>query len=359
MIKKVKVDQLKPGMFIHDLNCGWMDHPFLGNSLRINDEHIVSKIACYGIKDVYIDTDKGLDSAEAPTEEEVHNEINSEISRVVESCIVGRDDVPIKEELIRAKNIKKDAVQLAQNIMEDIRLGKNLEKEKVDHVVERMIESIFRNNNALISLGRIRKVDQYTYMHSVNVCVLMVAFGRHLGFERPLLKNIGIGALLHDIGKIKIPPEILNKPDQLSDEEYIIARAHVVHSRIILEQNPDIHETSLLTAAQHHERWDGTGYPDQLKGEEISIFGQMSAIVDVYDAITSCRCYKDEMQPTEALRKLYEWSTFYFNRPMMEHFIRCIGIYPVGTLVSLASGWIGVVIKHIGENMLRPIVRVI
>ena len=368
MIKKIKVEQLKPGMFIHDFNCGWMQHPFFSNSLKIKKDKSINKIIDHGIREVYIDTDRGLDVIDAPTEDEVKRDIQTEIDKVANAEPVPESEhksksapkkALLQEELVRAKKIEKEARKAVLSIMDDVRFGKQIETEKIEPVVEKMVGSILRNENAFISLSRIRTADEYTYMHSLSVCILMIAFGRHLGIEAPLLNKIGIGAMLHDIGKMKVPRILLNKPGRLSQNEYQIIKEHVVHSRDILEQTPSISETSINIAAQHHERYDGSGYPEGLKQDEISPFGQMAAIVDVYDAITSDRSYRSGTLPTDALGKLFEWSKFHFNRNLVEHFIRCVGIYPVGSLVRLENGLLGIVITHGEESLLHPVIRII
>jgi putative nucleotidyltransferase with HDIG domain len=359
MIKKIKVDELRPGMYVHDFNCSWMQHPFLGQSSKIKDAKSVKKVIDSGIRDLYIDTDRGLDVEDAPTEKEVHQEIQTDIDKIAETETNTRDTADIHKELVKAKEIKQEAKKTVKTLMEDMRLGKPIELEKADHVVGEMVDSIFRNENALMSLGRIKKTDEYTFYHSVSVSVLMIAFAKHLGLDVDVIKKIGTGGLLHDVGKMKVPLEILNKPGRLTDDEFAQMKKHAELSREILEKNPDIDEISIHIAAQHHERYDGSGYPDGLKGDEIHIYGQMAAIVDVYDAISSDRCYHKGMLPSEALRKLYEWSEFHFNKGLVEKFIKCMGIYPVGTLVSLESGLLGLVIGHGKENLLLPTVRIV
>ncbi len=358
MIKKIKVKQLQPGMFIHDLNCGWLQHPFLANSMKIKNDKIIDKIIDYGIREVYIDSKKGLDVADAPTEKEATQKIQHEINKAVESENKNRDTVSIQEELVRAREIKKDAAQTVRNLMKDVRFGKQIQMEKVNPVVERMVDSIMRNKNALTCLGRIKKQDEYTFMHSVSVCALMISFGKHLGFDQELLKSVGTGGLLHDIGKTRVAIEIITKTGGLTDDEFAKVKEHAVHSRTILEHTSGVNETAIEVAAHHHERLDGKGYPDNLKEKDIGQFAQMAAIIDVYDAMTSRRCYQRQFQPTETLRKLYEWNNLY-NRDMVEQFIRCAGIYPVGTLVRLESGLLGVVLEHSGKSLLHPVVRIV
>ncbi len=338
MIKRINTKQLKPGMFIDDMNCGWLRHPFLTNKITISDEEMIERIVKHGIREVYIDTEKGLTVTDAPTMEEVNRDIQAEMDRVAESKPDPAPQVPIKDELKKAREIKKEAKKTIHNIMDDVRFGKQIETVKVESVVSNMVNSIFRNQDALLSMGRLKKIDEYTYMHSMTVGVLMIAFGKHLGFDKDTLQKIGIGAMLHDIGKMNVPEELLTSDRKLLDHEYEIMKQHVVHSRTLLENTEGISETSIKIAAQHHERIDGSGYPDGLKGEDISSLGKAAAIADVYDAMTSKRKYQPRYEPTEVLRKLFEWSEHFYDKQMVQQFIRCVGIYPVGTLVRLESG---------------------
>ncbi len=359
MIKKVKVEQLKPGMFIHNFNCGWLQHPFISNQMKVKNEKIIEKIIGYGIREIYIDTDKGLDLTDAQTEEEVKQEIQTELNKLSEIKPEIENRVSFQKEIVKAREIKKEAKQIVQNIMEDVRLGRQVKVEKVNTIVEKMVNSIFRNKDALICLGRIKQTDEYTFLHSLSVCVLMLSFSKYLGFDYKAIHEIGVGGLLHDIGKMKVPLEVLNKREQLTEDEFKKIKEHVKHGCIILKQTPDISDTSILIAAQHHERADATGYPHGLEDEEISKYGHMASIVDVYDAITSQRCYRNAIEPTEALRKIFEWSIFHFNKEMVQHFIRCVGIYPIGSLVRLESGLLGVVIAHGNKSLLLPVVRIV
>jgi len=359
MKKKIKVEQLRPGMYIDDFNCRWLDHPFFNNSVKVNNEKIIEKTIDNGIREVYIDTDKGLDVDDAPTEDEVKQEIQTEVSRILKTERESTNQVSVKEEIVRAKEIKKEAKQTVQKVMEDIRLGKQIKLDKVESAVEKMVDSIFRNKDALASLCRIKTVDEYTFIHSVSVCVLMISFARHLGLDSQTVKEVGIGGLLHDVGKTNIPIELLNKEGNLTEDEFIKLKEHAVQGIAIIYDCSDIYEASICVVAEHHERLDGTGYPNGLKGEEISKFGQMAGIVDIYDALTADRCYRKGIQPTEALKKLFEWSKFHYDSELVQQFIRCVGIYPVGTLVLLESGMLSVVLNHGEINLLQPTVRIV
>ncbi len=359
MIKKIKVEQLKSGMFVHDFNCSWFDHPFLTNAMKIDDEQIIQKVIDYGMREIYIDTDKGYDLGGAPTKDEGKQEIQTEINRMVEPEKISNNTVSVKEEIVKAKEIRNKAKETVHNIMEDVRFGRQIRTEGVGQVVDNMIDSIFRNQDALISLVRIKEKDEYTYMHSISVGVLMISLGKHLGFKMQVLKEVGIGAMLHDVGKMIVPQLILDKEGKLTENELEIMKKHAEYSRKLLEQTNDISDTAITMAAQHHERMDGTGYPLGLEGDEISYYSKAVAIADVYDAMTSKRCYKDKYLPAEVLKQIYEWSSYQFDRTLVEQFIRCVGIYPVGTLVRLESGLIGVVLQNGAKSLLQPVVRIV
>ncbi len=345
-------------MYIHDLNCGWIDHPFAFNKFRVKDKATIEKIVAYGIREVYIDTSLGLDIKDGRTQEDVSSELERKLLQAA-SAVKPLPPTSMEEEIVVARQVHSEANKVVQNVLSDIRLGKQIEVERMEPVVERITESIFRNKDALTSLGRIKSKDSYTFQHSVSVCALLVSFARAMEFSVEMIHEMGIGGLLHDAGKMRIPDRVLNKPGALTDEEFIVMKSHAALGRDILRETPGISETAILIAAQHHERYDGTGYPDRLKGPEISEIGQMAAIVDVYDALTSNRVYHKGMEPTEALKKLFEWSKFHFNEELVQQFIRVIGIYPAGSLVSLDSGQLAVVVKPGEQNLLKPLVRII
>ncbi|MDX8399326.1 MAG: HD-GYP domain-containing protein [Gallionellaceae bacterium] len=360
MIKRIRSDQLQPGMYIHDLNCGWMEHPFAFNSFKVGDEGKVQKIIATGIRELYIDSSKGLDVEDAQTHEEFHSELHEKITALAASReIKPRLQTPLVEEVTVAKEVHVEAHKVVHHLMSDIRMGQQIEVAKMSPVVESITDSIFRNQDAFISLARIKNKDEYTFQQSVSVCALLVAFCRAMGYERSVIVEAGMGGLLHDIGKMKIPNYILNKPAPLTEDEFVIMKSHSAVGRELLERTPGVPEIAILIAGQHHERYDGTGYPGKLKGKQISQLGQMASIVDVYDALTSSRVYHKGMEPTAAVKKLFEWSKFHFNSELVEHFICFIGIYPIGTLVRLESDMLAVVISPGHESLLRPVVRVV
>ncbi len=358
MIKKIRLEQLDPGMFVADFNCGWLEHPFLTNSVFVKDARTVEKIKEFGIRELYIDTKKGADVGEGhgKAREEVQKELHEELHRLVEMERTVINTVPMEEEIPHAKAVKHEAKQVVTGILHEARLGKQVELEEANHVVEKMVDSVFRNVDALASLSRIKSKDQYTFMHSVNVCVLMIAFCRFIGIDRDIIQKVGVGALLHDIGKMRVPDLVLNKPGSLTDAEFELMKSHVVHGHDILIATKGVPFEAIEVASQHHERFDGTGYPLKLDHGNISRFGKMAALADVYDAITTNRVYHKGLEPAEAIRKIYEWSKHHFDGELAQYFVKCVGIYPVGTLVRLESGLLAVVAMPGQRSMLTPTV---
>ena len=418
-LKRITIDQLKVGMFIVNLGRSWLSHPFFRNQLKITSERQIQKMRRYRIKEVYIDPQRGMDvpspesepadstiplpevsregapPTEIPGERErlsfpaltfsstVEDEMNvspapaekaesvafweGRIEGAEENLLSRRtpcaaprvDGAPYAQEIGVARVIQEEAHSVVRNIMNDIRMGRSIESDRVKRVVNNMVDSILRNRDALVSLTRIRKYDEYTFVHSLDVCIFCLSLGRHLSLSQEDMLEIGIGALLHDVGKMRIPSHILKKPDTLSLADWLEVRKHPIYSLEIMEASEGIPEQSKQLALQHHERYDGNGYPFGLKGEAIGLFGQVAGIVDFYDAITSDRPYQKGIQPHDAIRQIYERSQVEFNRALVEQFIQCIAIYPFGTLVLLDTEEIGIVCGVNPETLLRPNVLII
>ena len=344
-------------MYIQDLSCDWMTHPFVRNRFLIGSEDEIRKIVQAGIHDVVIDSARGLDVQDAPTVAEAAAATERELVGIASAPVLVTR-VSLGEEMARATQIRRHAASVVRSVMADARLGRAVELDRVQPVVQNITESILRNPGALLGLLRIKTKDDYTFLHSVSVCALMVAFCRSRGMDMHTAHQAGLGGLLHDTGKALVPDAILNKPGPLTDAEFALIKRHPRDGYDILRQSPDIGPVPLDIALHHHERRDGSGYPDRQSGDAISELAQMAAIVDVYDAITAERCYHRAMPPAEALRKIYEWSKFHFNPVYAQEFMRCVGIYPVGTMVMLESGRLAVVVESHASNLLAPKVNV-
>lgn len=357
MLKKIHASQLKIGMYIHDLSCDWLTHPFARNRLLVETHDDILKVINAGIHDIVIDCQKGLGISDAITLEEAAAQTEAELTALAVE-VSAQTRTSLEVELVRAARIRGEAASAVRSVMRDARLGRAVELENVAPVVEDITASILRNPSALLGLLRIKSADDYTFLHSVSVCALLVAFCNARGFDKETIYQAGLGGLLHDTGKAFVPERILNKPGRLTEEEFAIIRRHPRDGFEILKKSPGIGPIPLDITLHHHERQDGSGYPEKLSGKQISELAKMAAIVDVYDAITAVRCYHAGISAAEALRKLYEWSKFHFDPIYVQHFMRCVGIYPVGTLVLLESGRLGVVIEAHETNLLAPKVNV-
>lgn len=260
---------------------------------------------------------------------------------------------------LKIRRLYQEARELQGKFIRHLKAGEPIDITPLAAVAEEMVDTMFTHGDAMLCLARIRAKDAYLMEHSMNVAILLANFGRYLGLERNVLKELTLGGLLHDVGKIMTPDEVLNKPGKLTDEEFGVMRQHVVHSYDILSNTAGITPTMLEVAANHHERLDGTGYPQRLKGEQLSLYTRMSGIVDVYDAVTADRVYKQGMQPTQAFRILLKGVDLHFDADLVTRFIKCMGVYPVGTLVQLSNQRLAIVMQRNEQQPLKPVVKVI
>lgn len=359
MIKRVPISALRVGMYITDLNNDWIPHNSQRKRGVIKKEETIEKIRRMGVQFVYIDASRGLDTQDSETAAEVDRRNESALQRAGEQLPGLRARVPLEEEIVIAQRIHSQAQGLVGDFMNNVKLGGAIDIAPIHKLADELQHSVFRNANALSCLGRIREKDNYLLEHSVNLSVLMSLFGNYRGLSADVLHQTIVGALLHDLGKILTPNNILHKPGRLTPEEFEVMKLHARHSRDILAATEGIGELTVITAAQHHERLDGSGYPEGLKGNEISEYGRMVAITDVYDAITADRVYHKGLTPTQGLKKLLEWSGDHLDPVLVKEFIRCIGLYPVGSLVLLESGRLGVVVEANDSDQRLPTVKVI
>ncbi|MEE9598112.1 MAG: HD-GYP domain-containing protein [Acidiferrobacterales bacterium] len=276
-----------------------------------------------------------------------------------ESRFASDQGVPMEEEIGRARKIESDAKNVIGETLKDVRQGKAVDSELAKKVVDRLVSSVERNPDSLVLLNQQKQTETYMCLHAIRACTLVLIFGRHLSLSRAQLTILGLGALMHDVGMVKVPDAILNKPIGLSEAEFEIMEGHVAAGVEILKGSDGFPHESIQIVEQHHERHDGSGYPKKINGDLIGLSGSIGAIVDVYDAITSQRIYRGGISAEDALKRMYEWRRKDFQPELVEEFIRCMGIFPIGSLVELNTGGIGVVITINRERRLKPKVALV
>lgn len=364
-LRKVAVDQLRPGMYIHDLQTRWFDHPFWRTRFLIENDRTIERLREGAITEVIIDTQCGLDLDDItppPPGADDRQRFAAQDQRFREAAeqrvARARNSVSIEEERWRVQFLKRDALLTVHDLMEDIRLGHSMDIRRAEPVIDKMIASVLRHPDALIPLLHVKDYENYSYQHALSVAATAIAFGATLGLDEETLRQTAMGALLQDIGKARIPEDILQKPDRLTAFEMRWIRRHVDESQAILEDSPGITDLMLEIVTNHHERIDGTGYPHAVAGDSIPLHAQMTSIVDVYDALTSDRPFQQRTEPTYALRQLYGMADSHFHEDLLQAFVRTVGIYPVGSLVRLENGCLAVVLEENRDNLLKPRVQV-
>ncbi len=348
-------------MFLYEICGSWMDHPFMNTQFLLKDSADVDKIRNSAIVAVWIDTARGAEAKLNKAEGEPADVSNvSETSRPIEALANSSSleaTVDLNEEIARAATICGQAKEAVTNMFREARMGKAVAAEELEPLVAEISGSVMRNPGALISLARLKDKDDYTYLHSVAVCGLMIALARQLKFDEPQAHEAGLAGLLHDLGKAAIPLEILNKPGKLTDTEFEKIKSHPVRGYEMLIEGGSVGEIPLDVCLRHHEKTSGRGYPDGLDAASLSLHAKMGAVCDVYDAITSERPYKNGWDPATAIRKMNEWQDGHFDEPVFQAFVKTVGIYPVGSLVRLDSGMLAVVNEVSHGNLLAPIVK--
>lgn len=357
MKKRIPIDELQPGMRIDKLDRSWLDTPFFRHRMTVTSFEQIAQLKASGVQTLVVN----LDVEDIPDTPEAEPDIatNPLFTATKEPASVP-PPIPFEEELPEARRVYQAAKTIVQNAMHDTRLGRAINMDEVNRVVSDMTDSVLRNLDALTSLSRLKKFDEYTFYHSINTSILAMSLGRALRFERTALHQIGVGTLLHDIGKTKIPPEILNKPGRFEPHEMEIMKQHVLRGVEVLTTTTGLGDSYLRPALEHHERVDGTGYPHRRVRSELSQFGLIAAVVDIYDAITSDRCYHKGHVAHEALQFLYRLALEgHLDATLVQQFIHVVGVYPAGSVVELNTGEVAIVKQIHHHALLTPVVLLV
>ncbi|MFV0421906.1 HD-GYP domain-containing protein [Oleidesulfovibrio sp.] len=368
MYKKIKSEDLRVGMYVVDVGLSWLENPYLFMSEGVlEDEASIEAVLADGFEEAIIDVRRSRKGSvpddlvpleDMSTAEQVSQAI-SNTEEVSYKSSAPPPSVTVSAEMSKAQAIYSESLSFVRGFMDSAREGKPVDMESAEPLVEDIIQSVSRNAGALIGFAKLRAYDHYTYTHCLNVSLLAVAFAKYLGLETVALRQIGLAGLFHDLGKAMIPDFILNCPGRLTPEEFTVMKRHPVLGKDVLPQNGKLPEMVLQGMMEHHEKYNGAGYPKGLKGDEISQAGRILSVVDVYDALTSKRPYKNAMMPNKALSILYSMAGEDFYPGYVEHFIKCLGIYPVGQVVQLNTGQVGVVAATDPAQPLRPVVIIV
>ncbi|MBX3302045.1 MAG: HD-GYP domain-containing protein [Nitrospira sp.] len=357
MRKQIRIDELQPGMRVEQLDRPWLSTPFFRHKMTITSTQQIAQLKASGVQTliVYIEAEEVCEGPAGETEI-----VDQSVAPAVEQAASAPPMVLFEEELPAARQVYQAAKIVIQDAMNDTRLGRAINVDAVRTVISDMTDSVFRNPDALSSLSRLKRFDEYTFYHSVNTALLAMSLGRSLGFDRSMIHLAGVGTLLHDIGKMKVPLEILNKPGRFEAHEMEIMKQHVLRGVEVLTRTTGLGSSYIQPALEHHERVNGAGYPHRRARQDISQYGLITAIVDIYDAMTSDRCYHKGRSAHEIIQLLYRLSLEgHLDSTLVQRFIQVVGIYPVGSVVELDSGETGIVKRINHDAPLAPVVLLV
>ena len=355
MKKPVPVESLKFGVYIHELDRPWTDTPFMFQGFVLNTEAQFNALKKH-CKKVFIDTDKGMDVGENPFS---GGPPGASVLATIKTKVNYEEKASFKMEAPIARQTQQKTALVLKDVFSTVQAGRAIDAPRVREAVTSMADSVVRNPDAMLLLAKMKETGGDTLDRALGVSVYMLTFGRFLHLPREQIDLLGMLGLLQDVGKVRLPTELLNKKEVLSEAELNVCKSHVRHSIAILTVSAGLPPELPALAALHHERVDGSGYPKGLKGPEIGLFGSIAGLVDCFDALTAPRPYGQALAPSNALNMLYDWRDTQFDGPLVEQFIQCIGIYPVGALVELHSGEVGIVIAQNPILRLLPRVMVV
>lgn len=364
-IIELPVEQLNLGVYVAQLDRPWIGTPFLFQGFTLENEDDLAELRRLCRK-VYVQVEV---EEEEPKPATIRTRIGpgtpdslQEISKALETGLtpaVIKDSIPLRTELATVKGAYVEAKKTVSGVYQTLCAGRDLDLAQLDHVVDWMVDSVFRNRDAMSWLVRMKSKDDYLYHHSIAASVWALAFGRHLGLDKETLKSVGTGAMLLDIGKTQLPTELLNANRELTEQEWAMLRGHVELGVRLASETAGVDARILAMISSHHERHDGSGYPEKLAGDSIPLVGRIAAIVDAYDAMTSVRRYARVRSTFDAIRELQRVNGTWFQPGFVDLFVQAVGVFPTGTLVELNTGEVGVVVAQNRFRRLRPEVMLI
>lgn len=344
--KKIHIEQLEVGMYVEDVYNS-RDVLMLSSNSLIWDGSQIEALKQQGVNSLFINIDKGRDI------------LPVDAAAFMNKQAMTKREEEYYKEIEHARAVHHQALETIHEVLDSIKKGTSFSLEKVEKTVENIVESILRNPDTLISLSQIKGYDEYTYTHSLGVSILVTSLAYSMGYAGERLLLTGIGGLLHDIGKMRIPETILNKPGKYTDWEFRVMKKHPEHGLEIVKDKKGFSDFSRAVIIQHHERYDGRGYPYGLKGKQIEEVGLISAVADVYDALTSNRVYRAAWPPQKALALIFQGADIDYSRRIVELFTKQLGVYPAGSFVRLMSGAMGVVTRVDRGNLLAPKIAIL
>ena len=350
----IPISQLTTGMYVLSVNKG-------NGDIRVKSEGYIStqeginKLKQAGIKQVKVDPSREKNTSNHDSKNTKDPLISIDLAAIRKR---NHKTISLGQEMTKAHKLYNGAKDLQKKILSEIQQDKVINIDEVRENTDAIVDSIFRNQDALSCLSRLRMKDEYLVEHSLNVSILMSIFAKHMKLEETIIRDLALGAFLHDIGKIKVPDEVLHKPGKLTDEEYALMKEHVNYGVTVLNETPGLPEVINEVVSQHHERIDGNGYPNGLSNNDVTLYGRMIAIVDSYDAMTAERVYKSGMHPIKAFKILTTNAPSSYDEGLVEKFISSLGVYPIGTLVKLKSGKLGLISRLNLTQPLKPFVKV-
>ncbi|MHB8405374.1 MAG: HD-GYP domain-containing protein [Gammaproteobacteria bacterium] len=366
---KVNIVDLDLGMYVVRLDRPWTETPFLFQGFFIRNQDDIEELR-HHCQYVYVDIEQSREEI-THTKTGINRE-NRTITQITSlhyakphvaasnrNRTVYINSQPVEKELPVAKTVYAEANRAVEDLITKLQTDGRLDVQIVKETVEPMVESVLRNPDAMIWLARMKRYDSYMYHHSVGTSIWGITFGRHLGLDKSALYEIGLGCMLLDVGKTKLPHALLTKAGQLTETEWHVMRNHVDYSVTLLEGAGGITERNISMVRHHHERHDGSGYPDKLKENQIPTFAKIAGMADCYDAITSPRPYSKLRSPYEAVREIYSWRGTLFQAEVVEQFMQVVGVFPTGSLVELNTGAVAVVIAQNEARRLKPRVMLI